>query len=600
MKHFGLTDEAREIWRKIWEGRSSVEISYLVDTIQFDSPELAGQLAEIRPYTEVSLDDLNEKIIHEADFLKKCGEKAEDDVIDKTCIIDVLLDEMTAIQSEEPPEEPVPDFGSDRSELVNFGKNSSENINVAGLTMEALKKYVKTYLTDITAKAREENQPYVVGRDYEIREVCETLLRPTKPNPLIVGRAGVGKTALVEGLAQMIVSGEIKQFENHSLYELKMGSLVSGTEYRGKFAERLEAMIRFAREQEGVILFIDELHMAMGLGRTEGTSSGLSDLLKPEIDRGNIQVIGSTTSHEYEKYIANDTAFERRFSLIPLQELSITATREVLIEVASQRELELGLEIPLETIEEVLNLSRNCLRHRVFPDKAIDLLDKCIGSVSYENKGVITPEIVKQELFNFLGFKIQSIEELDKHLTGISERALERLPVSGEWADQFEDILRVSYVGQDKNPELPNLIVGVQGGDSDASRITRDICYAIFGRENRTVELELPPGGMITLQEQELKRSRGLKQLNRQPSSVILLSPKDRGDGSSKVYWQGVRETLEHGSLTTDSGETVYFSDAVVVLALPNKNSLGFKTTMPAAAKTPEHIPTPDLWIELD
>jgi ATP-dependent Clp protease ATP-binding subunit ClpC len=234
--------------------------------------------------------------------------------------------------------------------------------------------------TDLTSKAEEKKLDPVIGRQMEIERVIQILARRTKNNPALIGEPGVGKTAIVEGLAQRIIDGDVPApLMNKRLLQLDVGSLVAGTMYRGQFEERLKRVIDELK-QSGAILFIDEVHMLVGAGAA-GSSVDAANILKPALSRGELQVIGATTLDEYRKHIESDAALERRFQPVQVDEPSVEETIEILKGVRSAYEEHHHLVISDEALDAAANLSSRYVTERFLPDKAIDLIDESSSRV---------------------------------------------------------------------------------------------------------------------------------------------------------------------------------------------------------------------------
>src|SRR5512143_1696074 len=234
--------------------------------------------------------------------------------------------------------------------------------------------------SDLTSKAEEKKLDPVIGRQMEIERVIQILARRTKNNPALIGEPGVGKTAIVEGLAQRIVDGDVPApLMNKRLLQLDVGSLVAGTMYRGQFEERLKRVIDELK-QSGAILFIDEVHMLVGAGAA-GSSVDAANILKPALSRGELQVIGATTLDEYRKHIESDAALERRFQPVQVDEPTIEETIEILKGIKSAYEEHHRLTISDEALDAAAHLSARYVTERFLPDKAIDLIDESSSRV---------------------------------------------------------------------------------------------------------------------------------------------------------------------------------------------------------------------------
>ena len=246
---------------------------------------------------------------------------------------------------------------------------------------QALEKYAR----DLTDLARKGTLDPVIGRDEEIRRVVQVLSRRTKNNPVLIGEPGVGKTAIVEGLARRIVEGDVAEpLKDKRLMALDMGSLIAGAKYRGEFEDRLKAVIKEVENADGeVILFIDELHTLVGAGASEGAMDA-SNMLKPALARGHLRCVGATTLNEYRKYIEKDAAFERRFQPVMASEPTVEDTISILRGLKEKYEVHHGVRIKDSALVAAATLSSRYITDRFLPDKAIDLMDECASKIRIE------------------------------------------------------------------------------------------------------------------------------------------------------------------------------------------------------------------------
>lgn len=247
--------------------------------------------------------------------------------------------------------------------------------------MKALEKYS----TDLTDLARKGKLDPVIGRDEEVRRIIQVLNRRTKNNPVLIGEPGVGKTAIVEGLAQRIIRGDVPEsLKDVKLISLDLGALVAGAKFRGEFEERLKAVLKEVEASNGeIVMFIDELHTVVGAGSTEG-SMDAGNLLKPMLARGVLRTIGATTINEYRKYIEKDPALERRFQPVMVNEPSVEDTISILRGLKEKYEVHHGVRILDSAIIEAAKLSDRYITDRFLPDKAIDLIDEAASSLRIE------------------------------------------------------------------------------------------------------------------------------------------------------------------------------------------------------------------------
>ncbi len=276
------------------------------------------------------------------------------------------------------------------------GKETMEGKNIQQEMAEEEKSTLEKFTVDLTKLAKEGKLDPVIGREREIQQVIEILLRRTKNNPVLIGEAGVGKTAIVEGLAQKIVNKEVpEELVNKKVLSLDLGGLVAGTKYRGEFEERIKSLIDELKKDPNIILFIDEVHTIVGAGKGEGASDA-GQLLKPALARGEIRVIGATTLDEYRKYIEKDPALERRFQPVYVEEPDIDTTIEILRALKPKLEKHHSVKISDKAIEAAAKLTGRYIPSRKFPDKAIDALDQACARKKLKLT-YASPEVIELE-----------------------------------------------------------------------------------------------------------------------------------------------------------------------------------------------------------
>ena len=321
-----------------------------------------------------------------SDSLQKVLAKAEDEMAklkDQYLSCEHLLLSMT--NSESPAGELLRKNGINYNSVLESLKAVRGNQTVDSNDPESKMRSLEKYCTDLTARARMDKIDPVIGRDEEIRRVMQVLCRRTKNNPVLIGEPGVGKTAIVEGLARRIASKDVPDsLKDKRLLSLDMGSLVAGAKFRGEFEERLKAVIQEVSKSDGqIILFIDELHTIVGAGASEG-SMDASNLLKPALSRGELHVIGATTLDEYRKYIEKDAALERRFQQVFCAEPTVEDTIAILRGLREKYEIHHGVRINDEALVEAVILSDRYITTRFLPDKAIDLVDEAASRLKME------------------------------------------------------------------------------------------------------------------------------------------------------------------------------------------------------------------------
>ena len=287
---------------------------------------------------------------------------------------------------------------------------------------ENLQKPLEKYGRDITKAAKDGKIDPVIGRDEEIRSITRILSRKTKNNPVLIGEPGVGKTAIVEGLAQRIIKGDVpNNLKDKTIWELDMGSLVAGAKYRGEFEERLKAVLKEVKDSEGnIIMFIDEIHMIVGAGALEGAMDA-GKMLKPMLARGEVHCIGATTLNEYRKYIEKDAALERRFQKVLVKEPTVLDTITILRGLKSKFEVFHGVTIKDKALIAAATLSDRYITDRFLPDKAIDLVDEAAATIKVQMESV--PTALDNLERNIMRLEIEK-EALKKEKDNISKNRI--------------------------------------------------------------------------------------------------------------------------------------------------------------------------------
>ncbi|MDD6380484.1 MAG: ATP-dependent chaperone ClpB [Lachnospiraceae bacterium] len=357
---------------------------------------------------------LNDALLHGEDEAKKMG----DDYVS----VEHLF--LSLIQyPDDTIKEKFREFGITRDRFLQALSTVRGNQKVTSDNPEDTYDSLEKYGEDLVAKARDQKLDPIIGRDEEIRNVIRILSRKTKNNPVLIGEPGVGKTAVVEGLAQRIVKGDVPDnLKDKKIFSLDMGSLIAGAKYRGEFEERLKAVLNEVRKSEGnIILFIDELHLIVGAGKSEGAMDA-GNLLKPMLARGELHCIGATTLNEYREYIEKDAALERRFQRVIVDEPTVDETITILRGLRENYQTYHGVRITDNALIAAAELSDRYITDRFLPDKAIDLIDEACAQIKTEKES--KPEEIDELEHKNIQLRLDEMS-LEKETDEMSKQRLE-------------------------------------------------------------------------------------------------------------------------------------------------------------------------------
>ena len=438
------------------------------------------------------------------------------------------------------------------------------------------KSVLETYTTDLTAKAKAGQLDPVLARDNEIERVMEILTRRTKNNPVLIGEAGVGKTAIVEGLAQKIASGQVPDpLKNKRILILDLTLLVAGAKHRGEFEERLEAIIREIKAASGsIIIFIDELHTIVGAGAGEG-SMDAANILKPSLARGELQTIGATTVKEYRQYIEKDAAFERRFQRVMVNEPTIEQAIEILNGIKSKYEEHHKVKIPAEAVEAAVKLSERYISDRYLPDKAIDVIDEAGSKIELKNINprVVSVDLVKEIISSASGISITKLDQDESLILLQLENLIHKRLIDQENAVKVIcEAIRRNRAGL-KNPKRPVgsfIFMGPTGVGK--TQLAKTLAEVLFGAEDKMIRIDMseymdknstarmvgaPPGYVGYEEGGQLTEA-----VRKNPYSVVLF---DEIEKAHKDVFNIFLQILDDGRLTDNKGRTIDFKNTIII-----------------------------------
>ncbi|MFT9056098.1 MAG: ATP-dependent Clp protease ATP-binding subunit [Ethanoligenens sp.] len=425
------------------------------------------------------------------------------------------------------PSSPFP-FLENLFQGTNQGNNGSGNEKTREPKVHENKavkhKYLDSYCINLTGKAEDGKIDRIVGREREIYRVEQILCRRTKNNPCLIGEPGVGKTAIAEGLALKIASGDIPpRLADRELYLLDLTALVAGTQFRGQFEGRIKGLIDEVKKAGNIILFIDEVHNLVGTGDAEG-SMNAANILKPALSRGEIQVIGATTFDEYRKYIEKDAALERRFQPVKVLEPSLEETLEVLKGIRDYYERFHGVRIPEEILERIVIFSERYITDRFLPDKAIDLLDESCSCSALRNKAASELSGVERELTTLKAQEEQLMQtegqDIYKQLADVKSEECRLLAKAQGLRDAAGDVA----VTEDDLAYVIELWTGIP-----ASRIREQELKRLSTLEDTLKEKIIGQDEAVKAVSLAIRRSRVQISPRRRPASFIFVGPTGVG-----------------------------------------------------------------------
>ena len=488
-------------------------------------------------------------------------------------------------------------YGVSRAEFTRFWEKNYQHKNVKLDESQAM-EILGEYCENITDMARQDRLEPVIGREKDIDEMITVLARRFKANVLMVGDPGVGKTALIEGLAQRIVNSQVPKFlQDHEVWSLDIGNLLAGSKYRGEFEEKLKAVISALEARKNTVLFIDEAHTMRGAGSSSQSSLDFANMIKPAITKGSLKVVASTTWEEYYESFEKDRALMRRFHRLGIDEPTKDVTEQILIGLSPRLEKFHDVMIDTEAITAAVELSARYIHDKKNPDKSIDLIDSACARERVKDLGnvTITKEMIIEQVSRISGVSMDRLgDDRSSKIYELDANIKQKLYGQDEVVEKVLERVYISFagIGNPLKPMASFLFLGPTGtGKTELAKLLSENLGMSLLRydmseyqEKHTVSTLIgAPPGYVGFEDGNLSGGKLISDLSKNPFSILLFDEVEKAHPDvSNIFLQ----LLDEGHITSSSGKTVDCKNTIIIMtsnlgAVDNdRHNIGFSTSL--------------------